>query len=516
MSNFAALIDVLAVAGSRLSDGSPNSSGTVWFFTPGTNAQVNAYSDAAATTVVTQPLTLTDGGLLNSADFPNGIYVTQPVRLLVQDVDGQVVVDTTYIPATAGDVGVSNAGFTDSTLDGVLTKLYTSTGGQDGKYLQSAGATARTIANKFREGGVSVIEFGADPTGVGISTTAFQNAFNQAKSLSVNVIIPAGTYKTDQAITLTSATGVQVLGAGHGAVSIKPTHATANAFTFTSCTGCGVHGVSILHTTGSTGAAIAAATCLNFSASDLAILANATYVGFDYGIDLSGNGTLDYLTNCYSINANLVAVRIANAGTGQAQLISGNQIGASSAAPVSPTSGVEFASATGTYYLTGNSIIGATNNVLFSGSMTSVKFLGNDVAPVIGSVAFSGATAALFPQIGNGIYGYTEDLASGGTMTPNLLKGNHIRVRVSSTGVAYTIAAATPAPAAGQYGVWFMLDIFNNAAGAITAGSGLAAAYHVGGAGGQPSLVDLDYTSYIFHWDASASVWRLNSRVVTT
>jgi hypothetical protein len=512
MSNFAALIDVLSVAGSRLSDGTANVSGKVWFYQPGTNNPVNAYSDAAATTIITQPVTLTSGGLVNRSDFPEGIYVIQPVRLYVEDVNGNAVVDTTYIPATAGDVGVSNTGFTDSTLDDVLSKAYASVGGQDWQYKESAGATERTLKAKLAEGGISVKDFGAVGDGIAIDTTAFQSALNRAKALSCNVIVPAGTYKTDQAETLTSATGVQIIGAGHGATIITPTHATANAFTFTSCTGCGIHGLSINHTSGSTGAAVAASASLNFSASDLSIPANASFVGFAYGMDFSGNGTIDLLANCYQINGSTRAVRIAYVGTSQAQIISGNQFGASAAAPVPCPSALEFAGATGTYFLTGNNIVGATNDVLFSGAMTSAVFVGNSIPVVLGSTQFSGATAALFPQLANGVYGYTEDVASGGTFTPNLLKGNHIRMRLTSTGVAYTVAAATPAPAAGQYGVWFILDIFNNAAGAVTAGSGLAAAYHATA----PSLVDTEHTSYIFFWDASASVWRQLSRSVTT
>src|SRR6185369_13862634 len=142
------------------------------------------------------------------------------------------------------------------------------------------------------------------------------------------------------------------------------------------------------HTTGSSGAGVSAAACLNFSASDLSIPANATYVGFAYGMDFSGNGTIDYLSNCYQLNGSTRAVRIANVGTSQAQIISGCQIGAASAAPVSPASGLEFAGATGTYFLSGNNIFGGTNNVLFSGAMTSVRFIGNDTSSVLGSAAY--------------------------------------------------------------------------------------------------------------------------------
>ncbi len=512
----ASIIESLVISGSRKSDGSANASGKVWAYLPNTSTTAQLYSDVDGTLVLTQPLVLDAGGLVPRATSPDGVFTSIPIRLYIEDSNGVVVSDSLFTPATASTVSVGNAAMSGATMDDVLTAAQTSTGGKDFKYLESGGGTPRTIHDKFQEQGIWVTDFpGVDPTGVSLSTTGIQSAINRAISLSCRLNFPDGAFKTDQDLVVNSATGVQIVGAGHAATVIKPTHATANGFTFSSCNGCGIHGLSILHTTGSTGAGVAAAASLNFSASDLAILANATYAGFDYGIDLSGNGTLDFLTNCYSINANLVAVRIANSGTSQAQLISGCNIGASSAAPVSPTSGIEFAAATGPYFLSGNSIVGATNNVLFSGAMTSVKFTGNGVEPVLGSVAFSGATAALFPQLSNGVYGYTEDLTSpgpGGTFTPNLLKGNHIRVRLTSTGAAYTIAAATPAPAAGQYGVWFILDIYNNAGGAVTAGSGFAAAYHAAA----PSLVDGEHTTYMLLWDASASVWRQVSRSVST
>ena len=81
MSNFAALVTIPSV----LSTGEPNSSGSVWFLTPGTNTPVNAYSDAAATTIITQPVTLTAGGTVNRSDFPDGIYVTQDFARRLQE-----------------------------------------------------------------------------------------------------------------------------------------------------------------------------------------------------------------------------------------------------------------------------------------------------------------------------------------------------------------------------------------------------------------------------------------------
>lgn len=510
----ASIIAPIVISGSHKADGTANASGKVWAYLPNTSTTAQLYSDVDGTLSLTQPLVLDQSGRVPSATAPDGVFTSIPIRLYIEDADGVVVSDSLFTPATGATVSLDNPATTSSDLNEYVTNVQTSTGGKDALYKESGGAKERPIQDKFREQGIWVTDFdGVDPTGVGVSTTGIQNAINRAISLSCKLYFPDGSYKTDQALVVNAATGVQIIGTGHAGTLIKPTNAVANGFTFSSCTGCGIHGLSILHTAGSSGAGVAADASLNFSASDVAILANATYAGFAYGMDFSGNGTIDYLSNCYSINGDTVAVRIANAGTGQAQVISGCNIGASSAAPVSPTSGIEFASATGPYFLTGNRIVGATNNVLFSGTMTSAQFTGNDVPVVLGSVQFSGATAALFPQIGNAAYGYTEDVASGGTFTPNLLKGNHIRVRATSTGAAITIAAPTPAPAAGQYGVFFFLDIFNNAGGALSNPYTMNAAYHLTTV---PNQTDLNHNLYLLLWDASASVWRQVSLSVST
>lgn len=515
MSNFAALIDVLSISGSRLSDGSPNASGKVWFFEPGGNTPVNVYSDAEASAIVTAPVTLTDGGLVSRSDYPDGIFATQPIRLYIEDVDGNVASDLVWIPATAGDVGVNNAGWTATNLDDVLTALTTSTGGDDGKFLESAGATERTIAAKLAEGGISVKDFGAVGDGVAIDTTAIQAAFSRAKVLSCNVIFPAGTYKTDQAITLTSATGVNVVGAGRGAVLIKPTHATANAFTLTTCTDCGVHGLSILHTTGSTGAGIAASASPRLKLTDLYMPANGTFVGFAYAIDLSGASDFDHIEFC-EINADIVALRSNTTSSAKPQVLIGNQIGASSAAPVSPTSGIEFNGGNGNVYAFGNRITGATNNVLFNASLTggTFRFFGNSIAAVLGSAPFNLTGLATDPDLrqqGNGVDGYTVNVTSGSTVTPDRSQGPHIRIRGTTTGSAYVVAAPTPTPT-GLRDTYLRLTFYANAGGAIT-GWTMNAVYHLSAG---PSTTDGQLTSYVLLWDADASVWREFSRAVTT
>jgi hypothetical protein len=495
MANYAALIDVLTVAGSRLSTGSANASGVVYFFQPGGNTPVDVYTDAAATTVATQPLTLTAGGLLNRTTFPNGIYVTQPVRLLVQDVDGNTVVDTVYVPATAGDVGVDNDGFTDSTLDGVLDKAFTSFGGQDWKYKESGGATSRTIKAKFQEQGIWVTDYdGVDPTGVGVSTTGIQAAFNRAKALSTNVLFPDGTFKTDQAITMTGASGVKVIGAGRDTTIITPTHATANAFTFTACASGGISGMSILHTTGSTGAAVAVGGASpNFAASGLYVPANGTYAGFAYGFDFSGASDFDLISYC-DMNGSTRTGRFGGTSSTKPNVLIGNQFGASGAAPVPSTVAVEFNGGNGPYILLGNRIIGNTSAILYNASFTgtSTRQSGNtffSTGAVTIDVSGFASDRDLVRLEGNDVNGYAVNVLSGATATPDRSKGRHIRI----SGTLYIS--------------------FRNAAGGAITGWTMAADYHLSAG---PSTTDGQITSYHLKWDADASVWREFSRAVTT
>lgn len=80
-----------------------------------------------------------------------------------------------------------------------LTTLAASGGSALSGFLQSGtGATARTVQAKLRES-VSVLDFGADPTGVADSTAAIQAAVDAAR----HVYFPVGIYKTSSTITVT-------------------------------------------------------------------------------------------------------------------------------------------------------------------------------------------------------------------------------------------------------------------------------------------------------------------------
>jgi hypothetical protein len=87
------------------------------------------------------------------------------------------------------------------------------------------GAVNRPISQKLAET-VSILDFGADPTGVADSTTAIQNAINT----NVGVYIPSGTYKTTSTLTLNTKTYIY----GEGTSSIISYTGTGYAISSTS------------------------------------------------------------------------------------------------------------------------------------------------------------------------------------------------------------------------------------------------------------------------------------------
>jgi hypothetical protein len=514
MSNFAALVDVLSVAGSRLSDGTPNSSGTVYFFRPGTNTPVNVYSDAAATTIITQPVTLNSGGLINLADFPNGIYVTQPVRVLVQDVNTNIVVDTTYIPASAGDVGVSNAGFTDSNLNDVLTKAFTSFGGQDWKYKESGGATSRTIKSKFAEQGISVKDFGAVGDGVADDTTAIQNAANEAKSLSTNLFLPAGTYKISQAITISSA-HVSVRGESFGVTRIITSHATASIFSFASCSSFEVSGLRLNCSSSSAGAGIAFTDCNDLAVVGVALDSNAgalflTAISAAISTGLSSGMTFEHCALTCQDDATARALKLSNTTVVNVvdSILHGNPNGVC----------MEFAGYTGDVTVSSTYFTGTGKAIVWTSGGTGVRFRVFG-CPSIGTAGYSVAfdvsalsTLPDFRQWGNNVDAVAFSAAIGNTLTPVLYKGKEIILSATSGGAGtQTVAAPAILPGTGTTDVDLYWDfVFINASGGAVTWS-TNAIYVLSGAVAVPATAA--HTIQVrFRWDKASSKFRECSR----
>lgn len=501
MSNYAALIAPLVISGSRKSDGTPNASGTVYFYQPGTNTAITVYADAAASSVVTQPITLDAGGRINYSTYPQGVYTTQPVRLYVQDSAGAVVSDTVYVTSTAGNTGVSNTGFTDSTIDAVLSKSYASTGGVDFQFLESSGATPRLIQDRLREVFISVKDFGAKGDGITIDTSAFQAALNRIKALGGGTFYMPPTsayYKIDQAITGTSINGLNIVGAGPSATAIRQTNGAADCFTLTSCDSLALDGFIVQHASTSSGNAITLSTCTNVIARNVRNNIN----NYTIGLNVSGSSSSTHTYyNCFFFG---------NGGSGRGlktvapftSIISG-AFGASSGA------GVEFTGACTDVMVLGATFSSASapTAFLFNAALTGTRFtiLGcTSLATIATPFDLSGlSTDPKLKQLGNGIEGITYSSAIGGTLQI-LLQYGYDAILVAASGGAgtMTVSAPTPTPAAVR-GTYMVTHFKNASGGAVTWSLNIVFV-----ANAAIPTTDGHTISVGWYWDTTTNKWR--------
>jgi hypothetical protein len=86
-----------------------------------------------------------------------------------------------------------------------------------------SGAVATTVQTKLRQT-VSVMDFGADPTGTTDSTAAIQAAINNSSF----VVIPFGTYRCDSTVVITSSYGTPKNVLSQGATLIRKSASSSN------------------------------------------------------------------------------------------------------------------------------------------------------------------------------------------------------------------------------------------------------------------------------------------------
>jgi len=505
MANYAALIQSLAISGSRKSDGTANASGKVYAYLPDTSTTVSLYADAAATVIVTQPIILDTGGRIPQADYPDGVFTKQPVRLLVQDsTGGTTVSDSVFVPSTAGATGYNpnqtNAAFTRTNVNDILQDAGLSFGGHDWNYLISTGQTEIKVKDAITAISVNVKAFGAKGDGIATDTIPCQAAINFVKAAGGGVVyFPPGTYLIDQALTLTSGNGARFVGAGMGSTTITSTHGTANIFTVTSSNDVTFEGLRLTNSSVSTGAAISVSGAVRLTLSRL-------------NIDKFRNGlSATSSTSFVSIYDCLIAGATADASA-RALLFNATTEIVVVGGTITPGGGtyiIEFLNGTHDFAATGVSLQGV---VRFDAALTlgSFSFVGCPMTGAPPSIA--SATDVGYRTFNCGLDGYSTNVTTGGTVTPDRQQGNDIRIIGTTTGSAYTINAPTPTPLASAFNTTLMIQFVNSAAAPIT-GWTLNGAYHVSAA---PSTVDGERTVYLFRWDGSLSVWRQVSRQVTT
>lgn len=159
-------------------DGQPLENGYVWIGTENLNPQtnpINVYWDAALTVQATQPIR-TLAGYPSNSGTPARLYVNSDYSIQVQNRNGSVVYSAPAATERYSDAVISGINASQVVYDPAGT-----------------GAVATTVQAKLREI-VSVLDFGADKTGVTDSTVAFQAAIDSLPTNGGTVYIPSGSY----------------------------------------------------------------------------------------------------------------------------------------------------------------------------------------------------------------------------------------------------------------------------------------------------------------------------------
>ena len=450
----------LALSGSRKADGTVNAGGLVFLSLSGSpNSSVTGYLDRDKNAAAT----LDGGGYRLNQAGKIALFVDTTCKVIVQDTNGVNVDSFVYEVATnAGLVEILNPGFTGvsptsgalvgggrSTLDTVLSSLYSSLGGLDGKFRGVYGTADTNYKAEIEQIMLTPQRFGAKGDGVSDDTTALQAMANAQAASGIPVFIPRGLYKTTATIFFTSA--ARVFGASkNGSVGAALT----------------AGGSVILCSAGAQGGFSFGAAAV---VDSLTVVANAAActVGMVFNFGTTG-GIAPRVSNCSVITL--------SGGTWATCI----------------QSIIAFA-------LTGTPT--ATSMVLLGTNATLGDWIidgGSSVTGVISATTFFGSTAA----------SRTFDMANAGSTTPVVASPgvayNRIRGTTAGAGTVNLPVAPTVGPS------FLTLDCFNNSGGAYT--FNLAATYHLVGAvtalapaNGLRIVVQLA-------WNSTESIWVEQSR----
>jgi hypothetical protein len=532
----ARLIESLAVVGSRKADGTANASGRVFVYAAGTTTSEPAYTSEDCGTA----WTLTSGYIPLDVAGKAEIWVQAAVDVRIEDSDGAEIstfADVNKVGAVmvevlndnftgaitddvSGDVTQELGGQTD--LDTVLSSLGGSLG-PDGKYQESAGATARTYIEVIGEIHITPQDFGGRGDGVTYNDTAVSQAITRLTARGGGKLYyPPGTYRFAAETLLGSASanaeGISFEGAGSDATILIQDTAATNLFTAYG-TGLRIKGMTLAHNSTSAGRAIEVRNGVGVMLEDI-----VTDGDFGYGLYLSATTYVTTLgCRFHAIDA-LATARGIFVGASCAHvgvfggLINGgstgygidiNTYGAAHGDIL--LSGVAFAgSSSGGVVFYGNPIGGAFDGTGFS--IIGCPTLGGLAIPIVPAGSGIGGLAVLpgdLIQFGNRIEGATTNILTGATFTPTPQHTGKIqRVRGTTTGLAYNVAVPSYIPTVRGY--TFVLKCVNAAGGAVS-GWTFAAGYKTAGA----VTTDLHTTSLTFEYDLDAVVWREIGRTDT-
>jgi hypothetical protein len=167
-------------------DGQPLEDGYVFIGTANLNPITNpitVYWDAALTLAAVQPIRTLGGYPMNSGT-PARLYVNSDYSIQVQNKNGSLI----YSALAAGDR------FSDVVVNGIDSSEVTYSP-------PFVGGVATNVEAKLAQT-VSVLDYGADPTGVSNSSTAVQAAIDAVETLGGSVVFPPGKYLFTSQVTI--------------------------------------------------------------------------------------------------------------------------------------------------------------------------------------------------------------------------------------------------------------------------------------------------------------------------
>ena len=209
--------------------GQPNAGGSLLTQVGGVNYPT--YQDSAGTIPLPNPIPLNSRGeVSNSSGTSVQLFLTAGVTytFTLYDANNNQLNQSTYVVPLGSFTPSSNSIFANQNVSTqiVLNDITDKNLGSSyiGYDQGGTGAVARTVQSKLQET-VSVLDFGADPTGVNDSTAAFQAAFNAAKGSDgtssgrnvFSVYIPSypnGFYKITNTLVIDGTSGLKIFGDG--------------------------------------------------------------------------------------------------------------------------------------------------------------------------------------------------------------------------------------------------------------------------------------------------------------
>jgi hypothetical protein len=313
------------------------------------------------------------------------------------------------------------------------------------------------------------------------------------------VYFPPGTYKIDQALTMTGADGVSFAGAGSAASVIHSTNTTADCFTITSSDSLQVRGLSLTHVTTSTGTAFNLDTCSFPSFEDVVHYAG-TAEGWRIALSLAASPSCMVINCTFEGESGNAASRGIALGTnsGNLTVIGGRLEGSTGYA-------IEVSGNSGSCVFIGTQIAGTFSYPAASNG-SPFTFCGCSISSIVVGTAFM----PVINMLGSTPAGSSTTGATGAAQTPSLVSGRNVQLTADSGGagvVTVNAPAALPVGTTGQY--WDFIFI-NAAGGAVT--WTLNAVFVVSTA---IPTTDGHTISVRFWWDPNASKLREASRADT-